>query len=70
MPDTTDIKYPDIHVQLTGQDGNPIVVLFTVCKEMKKAGVPQEEQDAFRAEALSGDYDQLLQTCMKWVHVS
>jgi hypothetical protein len=28
------------------------------------------ERAAFQAEATSGDYDHLLQTCMKWVDVS
>jgi len=29
--------------------------------------VPQDEIDAFFAEATSGDYDHLLQTTMRWV---
>jgi len=34
------------------------------------AGIGKEERDAFMDEAMSGDYDHLLQTCMKWVSVS
>jgi hypothetical protein len=34
---------------------------------LRAAGVPQEEVDAFFAEATSGDYDHLLQTTMAWV---
>lgn len=29
-----------------------------------------QEIDQFRKEATSGDYDHLLQTCMRWVDVS
>jgi len=62
-------KYPDITVQLTGEDGNAFLILGKVRKALRRAGVPSEERDAFTTEATSGDYDHLLQTCMKWVNV-
>jgi hypothetical protein len=34
---------------------------------MRRAGVPKEERDEFAREATSGDYDHLLQTCVRWV---
>ncbi len=37
---------------------------------MRRAGVPPTEIEAFRVEAMSGDYDNLLATAMKWVDVS
>jgi hypothetical protein len=37
---------------------------------LKKAGVPEEEREEFWADALSGDYNHLLATCMAWVAVS
>ena len=40
-----------------------------VVREMR-AGVPRQEVDAFMAEATFGDYDQLLQTCKRWVDVT
>lgn len=64
-----DIKYPNIKVQLTGNDGNAFMVLGLVNKALKRAGVPKEETDAFMTEATAGDYDHLLQTAMSWVDV-
>lgn len=60
-------KYPDIHVRLTGQDGNAFFILGKVKSALKSAGVPKEEQDEFMKEASSGDYNHLLQTVVKWV---
>ena len=65
-----DTKYPDIHVQLSGQDGNAFNLMGIVNRALRKADVPQKEIDQFQAEATAGDYDALLRTCMKWVDVS
>ena len=62
-------KYPDIHVQLTGNDGNAFVILGKVTAALKRNKVSQDEIDEFKKEAMSGDYDNLLQTCIKWVDV-
>ena len=62
-------KY-NIEVQLSGRDGNAFNVMANVTGAMKKAKVPKEEIDSFIEEATSGDYDHLLQTCMKWVTVN
>jgi hypothetical protein len=62
-------KY-NIEVNLTGNDGNAFAVMGAVTKAMKRGGISKEEVDAFRKEAMSGDYDHLLQTCMKWVDVT
>lgn len=67
--DTSEIRYPDIKVQLTNEDGNAFSILGRVRKAMKKAGVSKEEIDEFTKEATSGDYDNLLYTAMKWVDV-
>ncbi len=63
-------KYPDINVQLTNRDGNAFNILGIVGREMRKGGVPKEEIDDFMVEAMAGDYDNLLRTCMEWVDVS
>jgi hypothetical protein len=65
-----DPKYPDIEVPLTGQDGNGFFIIGRVGMALRKAGVDQAEVTEFRKEAMSGDYDHLLQTCMRWVSVS
>lgn len=62
-------KYPNVTVTLTGTDGNAFSIIGRVGKAMRNAGVPNDEIEAFRAEAMSGDYDNVLQTCMRWVEV-
>jgi hypothetical protein len=64
------IKYPNVEVELTKCDGNAFAVMGEVQKKLRKASVPETEVDAFLNEAMSGDYDELLVTCMKWVKVS
>ena len=63
-------KYPDIKVRLTGADGNAFAILGAVSKAMKRAGLDASARKEFTDEATSGDYDHLLQTCMKFVAVS
>jgi hypothetical protein len=66
--DPDPVRYPDVEVQLTGQDGNAFAVLGTVRKALMDAGYG-DDVEAFLAEATSGDYDHLLATCMRWVTV-
>ncbi|MBT6051399.1 MAG: hypothetical protein HOG49_31755 [Candidatus Scalindua sp.] len=63
------MKYPDIKVQLTGNDGNAYAILANVGKALKRANVDAAEIASFKHEAMFGDYDHLLQTCMRWVTV-
>jgi Domain of unknown function (DUF4314) len=65
--DPTGPRYPEVQVQLSGEDGNAFAILGRTAAALRQAGVPQEEIDAFFAEATSGDYDHLLQTTMRWV---
>ena len=62
-------KHPEITVQLTGTDGNAFAVIGTVTRALRRAGVSKEERDQFTKEAMSGDYDNVLATCFKWVEV-
>jgi hypothetical protein len=64
-----DVKYPNITVKLTDEDGNAFAVLGKVKKALHKAEVPQEEINKWFAEATAGDYDNLLMTCLAWVNV-
>lgn len=66
----SEVKYPDVEVQLVGQDGNAFAIMGRVAGALKSAGVSKEEIDAYYAESTSGDYDHLLQTAVKWVSVS
>lgn len=63
-------KYPNVKVQLTGQNGNAFVVLGLVKKGLQRGGVSKEEQDVFFKEATAGDYNNVLMTAMRWVDVS
>ena len=56
-----------VKVQLTGEDGNAFFIIGRVTKAMKKANVDKSVIDAFTNEAMSGDYDNVLRTCMKYV---
>jgi len=62
-------KYPDITVRLVGEDGNAFAILGKVKQALRLAGVSREEQLNFQDEAMAGDYDHLLRTCMEWVEV-
>ena len=66
---TTQTKF-DIDVELTGNDGNAFSIIGTVRKALRKGGATPEQIAEFQTEAMSGDYDHLLQTCVKWVNVS
>ena len=63
------IKYPEVKVTLTGIDGNAFVIMGAVDKALSRAGVSADERAKYRAESMSGDYDNLLVTAMKWVSV-
>jgi hypothetical protein len=62
-------KYP-ITVQLTGNDGNAFAIMASVSRALKDYGVDREEVNTFTQEAMSGDYDNLLRTAMRWVEVA
>lgn len=62
------MKYPNITVQLVGEDGNAFAILGRVSRELRRAKVPKSEIDTFLEEATSGDYDHLLATVTKWVN--
>lgn len=64
------VKYKQIKVQLIGNDGNAFAIMGTVSKALKQANIPQEDIDAYLQESMSGDYDNLLRTAMKYVEVS
>lgn len=54
---------------MVGEDGNVFAILGRVKRVMRRAGLPDSEWEAFKAEATSGDYDNALATVMKWFEV-
>lgn len=65
----SEVKFPEVKVQLSDSDGNVFAVLGKVMKAMKRAKIEQKEIDAFTAEATNGDYDHAIKTCMDYVSV-
>tara|TARA_B110000259_G_C14009031_1_gene398920 strand:+ start:440 stop:637 length:198 start_codon:yes stop_codon:yes gene_type:complete len=63
-------KYPDVQVDLVGEDGNAMAIMARVSSALRRAGVSKEERDAYFAESTSGDYDNLLRVAMEWVEVN
>lgn len=61
-----EVKYPDVKVHLSGEAGNAFFILGRCSKAMKRAGLSEDTRRQFQTEASAGDYDHLLQTCMKW----
>lgn len=59
----------NVTVQLTGRSGNAFVVLDTVKKALREAGVGKPDIDAYMAAAMAGDYNHLLRVTMETVHV-
>jgi len=57
-------------VKLVGRDGNAFAILGACQREMRRIGWTDEQIDDFHDEAMSGDYDHLLRTAMKYCEVS
>ena len=54
-------------VKLVGINGNAFMIMGTVTKALRSAGFSKEEIVQYQSEAMSGDYDNLLQVTMSWV---
>lgn len=61
-------KYPDITVRLVGEDGNVFVIIGRVRAALRENGCSSSEVASFTDEAMSGDYDNVLQTVLRWVN--
>ena len=61
--------YPDIQVDLVGEDGNAFAIIGRVRQALRREGVAEKEVEAFAEEAMAGDYDNVLRTVMSWVEV-
>jgi hypothetical protein len=57
-----------IKVKLTGEDGNAYAIMGRVRHDLRRGGRIDLIEE-FTKEATSGNYDHLLQTCMKYVDV-
>lgn len=52
-------------LRLIGENGNAFFILGAAQSVARKNGVSEEDIDAFMEEAMSDDYDHLIQTVMK-----
>ena len=57
-----------IKVKLTGKDGNAFAIMGRVIQALRRGG-RSDVISEFKKQATSGDYDNLLQTCFKFVEV-
>ena len=53
-------------VQLTGMDGNVFAILISVRHAILESDRPDLAED-FMKEAMAGDYQHVLMTCMRYV---
>jgi len=60
---------PRPKVVLIGTDGNAFALLGKMKRGLRQAGWTAPQISAFLAEAMRGDYDHLLQTCMKYAEI-
>ena len=64
-------RYPDIKVQLVVREisnsNSFAAIMGRVAQALRRHGIEGAEVDQFLTECRSGDYDNLLATCMKWV---
>lgn len=64
-----EVKYPQVKVKLTGEDGNVFSIIGRVSKAIRKE-VGAKEAGEFQTAAMEcGSYDEVLQLCMKTVDV-
>jgi len=61
-------KYPNINIELVGQDGNAYSILARCTTALKREGL-RDQVEAFREEATRSDYDNLLRTVIRWFSV-
>ena len=65
----TEPKYPDVEVQLSGEDGNAFMLIGKTRRALKRHDVSDEEIEQFSTEATSGDYNNVIATIGRWVTV-
>ncbi len=57
----TEVKYPEVHVDLIGQDGNIFDILGRVSFAMRQANIPKDEINLWIKEAMEKkNYDECL----------
>ena len=63
------IKFPEVRVMLSGQDGSVLGVVGPVIKAMRRGGVAPRDIDNYQAAALSDDYEHALSVTIETVEL-
>ena len=64
-------KFPDVHVQLSGEDGNMFSIIGRVQRALREGGASDDDVHAFWEQvSAAGSYDEALLTIMRWIDVS
>lgn len=70
MENTSEVKFPDVEVQLTGQDGNIFMIMGLVAQALKRAG-HRDAVTPFTHDIMASDsYTDALARVRHWVEVS
>lgn len=64
------IKFPEVTVQLTGENGNAFAIIGAVSKALKREGLRDEASEFSEAAFNCESYDALLQLAFSTVDVS
>ena len=70
IPDTWEnpsLSLSEDELTLVGIDGNAGSIMSHVSRILKQTGNPREVVDAWRREAMSGDYDHLLHAALVYL---
>jgi len=59
----------NVKVQLIGEDGNAFAIMGKVSKALRAEGYDTDFIKTYQLEAMSGDYNHLLQVTMDYVEV-
>ena len=63
-------ELPKPEVTLIGEDGNAFAIIGACTKALRRAGWNTDQVGVFQEEAMSGDYNKVLQIAMKYLDVS
>jgi hypothetical protein len=71
MSTSQPVKFSEVHVQLSGADGNVFSIIGRVSQALRRAGCAPSEIDEFQKQVQSSkSYDDALWVVMQWVSVS
>lgn len=64
-------KFPDVHVQLSGEEGNVFSIIGRVRSALMQGGATDQDLQGFWVEISAAiSYDDALRTIMRWVETS